>query len=230
MKEIYGWYEADDDKSLELLMKHNRKQFGPEASITDHQKDKTEAVLNAVKDFNVALDVGASYGLLSYVFSKRFQVVHAFEPIPKVYECLLKNLETQNLTNVKAYNLALGSENKELYIKSEPDITLGAHLTGEIKEDGYTYSKINVVTLDSLGIKNVSLLKIDVEGFELLVLKGGIETIRRDRPVIFFETKEHTLRYGYQTKKIITTLYDEGYILKQHWKKDALMIPKEYND
>jgi hypothetical protein len=58
--------------------------------------------------------------------------------------------------------------------------------------------KIKVTTLDSKNFQNISFIKLDVEGMEIEVLEGGIETIKRERPVIFIEIwnkfKEETLK------------------------------------
>ena len=65
------------------------------------------------------------------------------------------------------------------------------------------------------GIDNISFIKIDVEGNELKVLKGAIETIVENRPLVYCELlRKHAKRFGYQPNEVIELMYKYGYICK----------------
>lgn len=122
----------------------------------------------------LAVDVGANVGnhtmWMAAICSLR---VVAFEPI--VYEELSRNVNLNDLSErVSVRPYALGD-----YAGTANHVG-----KGQLSEDG---GDIRVRLLDQFKLKDVAVIKIDVEGWEPLVLRGGEETIRRDRPVIFAE-------------------------------------------
>ena len=126
--------------------------------------------------------------------------VYSFEPQRSVFQILCGNVAINNLYNVYTHNLALGKENTFIEFE-EPNyfqkndfgtFSLVEKVIGETTKDKI---KVQVQTLDSFvqhhNIEVVSLLKVDVEGMDMDVLIGGIETIRRHHPVIFIEHNDN---------------------------------------
>jgi len=136
------------------------------------------AARKRVRRWTTAVDVGAHVGLWASQIVGDFETVHLFEPTWISRACLARNLQ---VSNVVIYGFALGARAGYCSLAGP----VGKN-TGDVRyrasEEG-----IPVKTLDGLGLKEVGLIKIDVQGDECGVLSGAVETIRRDRPVVVVE-------------------------------------------
>jgi FkbM family methyltransferase len=159
----------------------------------------------------VAVDVGANMGLFSYRLSKLFHRVHAFE----INDDLVKDLDAYNPGNIEIVAKGLSSSEgvATLYIPivngrmldGWASLTVGNCPEAEIHET----KTVTLTTLDRFGLRDVAFVKIDVEGHEVEVLKGGMETFSRDRPVVLVEIKTKNLNE-------VTRFFDElGYVRYQ---------------
>lgn len=143
------------------------------------------------------LDIGGHVGLWSMHLSKYFERVHAFEPTPILQDCFDKNVlshPTEARDNVFLHRVALSDQTGEVSISFELDNSGHTHVApGDQSKliDGATYVDAHMTTLDSFNFQDVDALKIDVEGFEFAVIRGGEKTIRDNKPVICIEQKPH---------------------------------------
>lgn len=164
------------------------------------------------------IDVGANFGFHTLQFrdlvGELGQVI-SFEPQKLVYYQLCGNIILNGHNNITAYNIALSDEvnvlkMENLQYHSERDINIGnAHLDA-CYDNGYNL--VNVNTLDSFNFENVSVLKIDVQGYEPRVLDGAKETILKNKPVIFIEVEAPQLSiYGWKEEDIFNRLEALGY-------------------
>jgi len=81
--------------------------------------------------------------------------------------------------------------------------------------------------LDSFGLKRVDFIKIDVEGYELEVLKGGEYTITSCKPIIVLETKDkHYERYGTNFREIKRWLEARSYVIDNVINSEAIFYNK----
>jgi len=144
--------------------------------------------------WNTFVDVGASEGLWTINMAKYFDHVIAIEPYPKAYELLKKN--TQSLPNVTLYNIALANRIYKKYEMIEgPSFNIGmtkrlnefALLDQQMLQTGSKRFTVEAITLDSLKLNNVNMIKIDAEGEEENVLKGGEKTIAQWDPHIIVD-------------------------------------------
>ena len=135
--------------------------------------------------FKTVLDIGAWCGTWSLAMQKYAENIFCYEPDKTHFACLEKNLEPFN--NVSLYNCAIGNE--EGFVKLTEETA--TQNTRVIQEKGDT----KICTIDSLNLDNVDLIKIDVEGFEMEVLKGATETIKNVE-YIMIELNNNTKRYG----------------------------------
>lgn len=129
-----------------------------------------------------AIDVGAYTGIYSIAAAKAgASKVIAFEPNVEVYKRLLDNCG-YNKVAITAMNVAAGSKKGtgKLSMRSRP-LTSSGTLMGS---KGKT---VAVATVDSLALENVTAIKVDVERFELEVLKGAQRTIEKCHPLIICE-------------------------------------------
>jgi FkbM family methyltransferase len=119
-------------------------------------------------------------------------MVAAIEPNPSSFRLMKKNLSLNECENVKPVMVALGEKESigilNLYKQSVLDSFFAWDRTDRIARHSIT---VQIRTLDGLmgelGLNRLDLLKIDTEGYELPILKGGMETIRRFRPYIVGE-------------------------------------------
>ena len=135
---------------------------------------------------SVALDVGAYMGTHAMLMGRLAGAagrVYAFEPQRKVFRELRHNVRLNGLEDVVTpLRYALGAEHAIVELDAPRQ---GFYEGGVAVGDGG--DRVEMRTLDSFGFKDVSLLKIDVEGFEDAVLAGAAETIRTNKPVVLIE-------------------------------------------
>jgi len=155
---------------------------------TFYEEMMLEDIQNRVKDTSEIIDIGANIGNHTIFFSSICQCeVHAFEPQKNVFNLLKKNVQLNNQEyKVELYNIALGEKEDKGDIKIVDKNNLGS------SEVEYNINgKVIIKTLDSFIslFKNIAVIKIDVEGMELSVLKGAVKTIKKFKPLLYIETR-----------------------------------------
>ncbi len=187
----------------------------------------------------VVLDVGANVGSHSINFSRVAEVVHAFEPQPRIFYNLCANLLINLVYNVVPYNMALGSESGITNVVAL-DPTLPGSPMGVPVGKGSQPTRIG--TIDALGLSPIHFIKIDVEGHELEVLQGGRATLERESLIVYVEihraqlieqVRDYMRALDYQERKYIevhTTVEGEDVILTVgylFWKKERISWVEE---
>lgn len=175
------------------------------------------------------VEVGANIGAITLGLAKRAaafgQTVYAYEPQPFIFQNLNANLALNALGNVRAFPLACGASNAELYF-TVPDYMQENNFGAvELRTERGTHDlAVPCVTLDQhLAQVEVGLIKVDVEGFELEVFKGSQQLIQRCRPILYFENDRLPL-----STALITWVQAQGYRL--WWHTPPLFNPHNYND
>lgn len=157
------------------------------------------------------IDVGASLGDHTATYSNLVGpdgLVIAYEPNPVAYECLAHNMRAY--PNVAVLCVALGAQSRFVSIEHATNHNLGMARVVARGGDG----EIMMSTLDSdmLGRPKVDFIKIDVEGYEPLVLAGARETLLRDHPVLLVEIqKEQLAKNGFGWMDVVRPLIAAGY-------------------
>lgn len=155
----------------------------------------------------VALDVGANIGNHAVAFAERFGRVLAFEPNPAVHELLAIN--TRPHPTVETFACGLGEAAFTARLEE------GQGNLGESRVvAGEAGIAVRIERMDDLlaGREgDIVLVKIDVEGHEEQVLRGGIETLRRHAPVVVFE--QHRGEFAGGTTPSIEILRGLGYTI-----------------
>jgi len=151
--------------------------------------------VNFNKQKNI-IDVGANIGNHSLFFSEflDYNEIICFEPFKENVELLKLNLKNKNC-EIMDYALSDSNSDKVLYNSQSNnfggfslhsyDGSLGENKSFVVKD------KVTTKTLDSLNLTGITMIKIDVEGHEIPVLIGGIETIKKNKPIIFIENLSH---------------------------------------
>lgn len=215
---ISDWSIIPGDKTLNRALKRAaKKSNNPNITILDYQKDQLDTALKFVNQFRQAIDAGANYGLMSFHLNSKFQKVHAFEINTPVRNCLKENVLKFQLNNVEVYDCGLGEENKlvDLILSSS---TFSTHINPNSNNGNFP-----IKTIDSLNLNDIDFIKIDCEGFEPFIIKGGLETIEKYKPVILMERKGHTVRYGLDKFEPVRILNKIGYETKINYNKDCIM-------
>ncbi len=146
---------------------------------------------------DVVADIGANIGLTAILFSKIANNIYAFEPSPSTYRILSENLVRNRIANVHAYNLGLGQKQEKLTITFASNNRSGGYVSDKIRpESGHVTEVIQIETIDRLFLAegiSPSFIKIDVEGFEMNVIKGAARFLEHYRPTIVLEMNHFCL-------------------------------------
>jgi FkbM family methyltransferase len=207
MKNVDGWMVPDFDR---VIAKQCRSF--PE---TYYQQDILNWALSNIRNFNLAVDVGANVGLHSVRFAQKFSQVESFEPFSINYECLEKNVST--FVNVKLHKTALGSVNKTETISLPKDLDNSGAVSFvdfQNSERELIHESVEVKTLDDYDL-SPNLIKIDTQSYELEVLKGARNTLQKHKPVLIIEVGK-----GKPLQDIQEYLNQFGYVMDGITNKD----------
>lgn len=213
MFQFQGIWLPDNETHLTAWMKTAGEMVDGKGT---YQIKKLRAAIAFCAQRRVALDVGGHAGMWSMQLAKVFERVSAFEPVAAHRECYMKNMESFN--NFHLSPVALGAASGSIRMHTAPTSSGDSWVAGE--------GDIPMVTLDSFNFFNVDFIKIDVEGSELNVLRGGEHTIRKWKPVIIVEQKPgHAQRFGFGEKDAVPYLESLGYKMIKEMSGDFIMVP-----
>lgn len=192
MKQWRGiWFPPEEKHLIDWMKQVNKVVNGKPA----YQYHKYDTALKLCKQRRRAIDVGGNIGLWSMHMTNDFKVVEAFEPVSRYAAIFLKNAPDAFL-----HRVALGEQNGTVaMVKCTPDSCGDTRPWVEGDPlDAVVEMSASLMTLDSYDFDEVDFIKIDCEGFELQVLRGALETIMRNKPVIIIEQKPgHGKSFGY---------------------------------
>ena len=189
--ENYKFYASFDKKSLSRWMLKNLKPW---------DKENVEKVIYFIKKYNGSfVDCGCNFGAYSIPIAKKFedQNIYAFDASKKAIYNLQQNIELNKIKNINYFNIGIGDKNTEAYFNENID---------NLKNDGSfrfvqnsDKEKINIYKLDDIfknekiSLKENIIIKLDLEGFDFLALKGLSETIKKSKVIIFIEVSKMLL-------------------------------------
>ena len=171
-----------------------------------------------LKSGMTVVDVGANIGAFSLMAARRVGTggrVLAVEPDPKTLANLVENVAVNGFVQVRAINCALGDSEGTTVLSATEESSRNFLLPASL--DSAVGSSVTVRTLDDVileaGVDSVDYLKIDVEGYEMHVLRGAGQVIRGLRPrVIQLECIPRLLaRYGSGPVAVGALLEEFGY-------------------
>jgi len=174
-----------------VLRKRVFKQQILDLHLKEFMIGQTTPYLNQFKN---TLDIGAATGMYSTHFAKHSKSVICFEAVKPVYDQLVKIKE--NFGNVITHNLAVSDFDgrSEFYVDDK-------RLSNSSFQNLVDGQKISVLTtkIDTMKLVDVGFMKIDVEGVELDVLNGAVETIEEYKPTCMVEVYEKFNKYPVET-------------------------------
>ena len=173
MKQVKGWWLPDTDTDFDRWILDG-----------EYQKHQRDTILKFINRTGNAIDIGAHVGFWLKDMCNHFDYVYAFEPIEEVRHCLSRNVTAMNY---KTYSFGLGAKNDVINVNYNPTETGNTHAS----KDGN--QSITIRKLDDMNLPKIDYIKVDTEGFEIEVLKGGEKTIEEYKPFIHVEVKGKVL-------------------------------------
>ena len=227
------WRNVKFPQSTKKMFIPNTKKTRRSAVVRRHLKNGSwekhiSKILydNAKPNTNV-IDIGAFIGThtmaLADISTKGNGKVYSFEPQPWACENIKESIKKNKIKNVKLYNIALS--NKVGTIKFCSDNTGGSAICTERSKKLNSWNNVYNVKmkpLDAYKFKNVSIMKIDVEGHEIAVLEGAIKTIKQNKPKILIEVWNRPKRQ----KEFLDFMKKIHYKVKKISGEDYLCSPK----
>jgi FkbM family methyltransferase len=196
-----SWMYIDDRDSLELTKKGV------------YEYEETQLVKKLVKSDFTVLDLGANIGYFTLMMAKQAKQVHAFEPEPRNFQTLQKNVELNNIKNAKLYNAAVTetSGTSTLYLC---DSNRGMHRVYESDWCNEGTTQVKTIRIDDI-INHADFIKIDVEGSELGALKGMKELLQRGRSTVLMEFHPPSIiEYGAKPRDVYDFMTSLGYTIR----------------
>ena len=183
IRDILGskMYLIKDDVGLSLqLMQHGIREPA-----------STKVIQSIVKPDMVCIDIGANLGYYALLEAKKCKYVYAIEPVKSSYDTLVKSIELNKYKNIKAHNLAIGNQSGIKNITTCHRNNWATMLDFKLAADKYKakfdrfykgIEEVNEVTLDRFvsdnKIDKIDFIRMDVEGYETEIIKGGINTLK----------------------------------------------------
>jgi len=213
-----GWWLPDGETHLQgWMLKMRQRSHGR----LGYQLHKLEAALGHTAGRGLAVDIGGHVGLWSWPLCHAFDGVVAFEPLAAHRACYERNLA--HMPNWRLYGCALGPGDAEVRVATR---TPGSSGDSGVDPAGQEGEKVPQRRLDDFHLAGVDLVKLDCEGYELLVLQGAVDTLRRCRPTVIVEQKPETggaQRYGLATDAAVTFLRHLGMKLRAALQGDYIL-------
>lgn len=187
--------------------------FGIKNTVFDH-------VLPVIKSAEVIADIGANIGTTALFFANQNPQAHiyAFEPHPNSFKKASENIALNRFKNIHLINIGLGEQPATLKLYEVNKYNSGMNrILSQNMDNNLSYVEIVINTFDNFckknEIKTLNFVKIDVEGFEYWVIKGGVNTLQKYKPVLFVELNDNSLKEGSQksAKEFIELLNSIGY-------------------
>ncbi len=197
---IFGWYLPKNDNHFNEYLSQAPEAEGRRIYQYHHIDKCFDYMLQRPR--NIAIDIGAHVGFWSFYLCKNFEMVHAFEPVKDFRDCFNLNVKAKN---IKLYDCALGKEDSFISMEIDQSNSGKTHIKNQD-----TTNKIPIKKLDDFNFTKIDFIKIDVEGYEEFVIQGGLETLKKNRPLIIIEQKTGSDRYGLEKYGAIKQLESIG--------------------
>ena len=159
-----------------------------------------DAYMEHVKQRKVCIQAGGYCGIFPKLFSQLFETVYTFEPDVDNFYCLTLNCKDANIIKNQS---ALGNNHEMVTVHRRVDSNRGMHVV--VPDEG---SFVPTYRIDDLVLAYCDMIILDVEGYEINILRGAIDTIAKFKPVVIVEDTNEEIeellnKYGY-TKRSTT--------------------------
>jgi FkbM family methyltransferase len=208
---LYNWHDNCMGQSVE--------RYGEWA------ENELELVSRFIHPGDIVLDIGANIGTHTLCFSRKvgpLGQVLSFEPQRLIFQVLCANVAINSLHNVHTFMAGVGETPTEMHT-SVRDYNTEGNFGASTLIAGPTagIASVPVVTIDGLNLPSCQLIKIDVEGMELAVLKGSSKTVAVTQPVIYAENTSKD-----RSPSVCRWLLNAGYSI--YWHTVAAFNPDNF--
>lgn len=225
MKFADGWWWPDGEQHMLEWMAEpkNRVILNGRPAYQGRKILRTIELARERGDMRVAIDAGAHIGLWAWTLAHTFQAVEAFEPVEAHQECFRTNVIIPLIHNpaIQLHPFALGEREDMVAIRVNPTSSGDSWVKGK--------GDVPMRTIDSFGLREVDLIKVDAEGYEEFILRGAEDTIGAWRPLIVVEQKrDFACKFGLKPQGAITYLKERfGYRQADEMAGDYFMLGSE---
>ncbi|MFM2360975.1 MAG: hypothetical protein RLY16_2968 [Bacteroidota bacterium] len=198
-----------------------------------YETEDAGLLYQVIKDSKFIFDIGANIGWYSIGLAKKQPqaTIYSFEPLLQTYSSLEKNVALNEMQNIVLHNFGFSKENTTLKFYTSPHTSVSNSAENISGEADIIETVCEVKRMDDYVKANnltIDVIKCDVEGAELFVFEGGLQTISEQQPIIFCEMlRKWAAKFNYHPNDIIQLLATAGYQCFVNNGKDQLAILKE---
>jgi len=205
-----------------LYNKHDIYVGGSLALYGEFSHSESELFGRLIGPGQIVVEAGANIGVHTVDLARLVGhgQVYAFEPQRLVFQTLCANLALNQITNVFAYQAGLGAARGAITVPPMP-YTERNNFGGVSLMVGGEGDVVELATIDALNLPHCHFVKIDVEGMECEVLKGGAETIANYSPLIYVENDR-----AQRSEELLRLLESMGYDL--YWHLAPFFNPRNF--
>jgi len=182
---------------------------------------ETEFLLSQIRKDDVCLDIGANVGYYTFLFSSVAKQVFSIEPIRQNADLIRLSCSINRVNNISVICAAASSINDEIEFLESTEtgyssvkyIDHDASLINAYDTSFNCSYRVPAITIDSLCLDKLDIVKMDIEGYEYLALQGMTHTLKSVRPrILMIEMVEsHLNRFGSGLHDVLTFLGECGY-------------------
>lgn len=192
------------------------------------------AIIDTLPDDCIVVDGGANIGFFTVPVAQRIKArggrVLSFEPQRQLFNALSGSLALNDLDNVFLHNMGLGDGSQSTaclppvdYSVAQDFGTVTLSVDYEVKEHPWMRTRsVDIDSVDSLMLPRLDFVKLDVEGFEIPALTGGLKAIKKYRPYIWVE---YFITGAKEIKQALSSIKDYSYYIVDY--QNMLCIPNE---
>ncbi len=188
-----------------------------------HEPLVTDIIKNEIKQGMFCIDIGCNIGYYALLESKlvgdKGNII-TFEPSPINFRFFNDNLKLNNITNVKAYNFAIGDNNSKInfliadWSNASRVVEANYPTTNTEKIIPVAVKKLDTI-IEEEGFSQVDFIRMDIEGYEFNAYEGMKNTIKKFKPKLLIEVHGNLMGID-KTIKFLNKIEEDGYDLKYY--------------
>lgn len=206
MKQIDGFWVPDTG---DACYQWTLAEIGIPALLVDAARSIGKKPTNIVH-------AGGNTGMYAIEFAKRCSTVYTFEPSHENFQAM--SLNCMPYSNIFMFRAALGPSPGSIQVVNDEPHNTGTWRVGSNTGD------IPMIRIDDLGLVDVDIIHLDVEGFELPAIQGAVNTIKSYYPVLAFESLNHNVAYNYTQEELFDFVCSLGYNAYQVYSNEVMFI------
>jgi FkbM family methyltransferase len=207
-------------------------------SLGVYERYETELFRSVLKEGMTVLDIGANIGYYTVIAMNRVGLsgkVFSFEPEPENFAFLQKNIDAQKTKNARAFFFGLADKpsRSNLYLSSDNKGKHSLSQSDEMKESIVVSIETGDRLLQTVGVSNVDIIKMDVEGSEPLALNGLEAILTKSSPCILFceYHPEALTRSGFSPISFLQNIESKGFSIHEIRDTENKIVPvKDFSE